>query len=346
MEKKKILFHAAEPDASDEFVDVRIPKSTYDLFHTIYEKEILSGAELQKVNKATADSMTVNEELYPTPEEYRNAEAPKGTFLPGILPDSVFFPDSPHPYWVYVPAAYNSEEPANLAVFLDAPLYTTNIKTQEPIPYPDVLNVFDNLIDSGSIPPTIVLFVSFGLKGPGQPLMGFNEGAVNRSLEYDTPSDRNARFLTEEAIPLALSQYSISDDPADHVIVGMSSSGIAAFTAAWFRPDFFGNVIMASPSFANIRSGIVWPSVIRLSEAKPVRIFAVVGRHDIDGPFGSWFAGSMDVAAALKYRQYDYRYYLSEAGHSIQVSRFILPQGLKWAFSGKEAQFERMERIL
>ena len=120
---------------------------------------------------------------------------------------------------------------------------------------------------------------------------------------------------------------------------------MAAFSSAWFQPDFFGNVIAASPSFANIRGGIVWPSAIRVCDPKPIRIFAAVGKYDLDHPFGSWLQGNLDVEKALRFKGYDYRYYLSEAGHSGEVNRYILPQGLQWAFCGKEPEFLKLQRI-
>jgi len=345
MAKNPIHFQKMTSQPEESYVDVRIPASTYHLFNAVFEHEILTGEDLDIVNARMAESMSVNAELYPAPAEYADQGAPKGSFTPGMLPPSAFYPDAPHPYWLYIPAGYDPSEPANFAVFLDGPMYTMNIRTREPLPYPDTLNVLDNLINAGKIPPTIALFISFGLKGPGQPLMGFNEGEVNRSFEYDTPSDWHSRFITEEVIPQVLSDYSISDDPADHAIIGMSSSGVAAFSIAWFKSDFFGNVIAASPSFANIRGGIVWPSAIRIHEPKPFRFFAAVGKHDINNYFGSWYTANLDVAAALKFKGYDYRYYVSEAGHSMQVNRFILPQGLQWAFCGREASFDHMERI-
>ena len=345
MKKNPLSFSNPNKHPVESYVNVQLPESTWRLFHAVFDHELLSQEEKDRINAQTAQSLSVNAQMYPAPAEYSDQGAPRGTFASGMLSPSAFYPDSPHPYWLYIPAAYDPDVPANLAVFLDGPMYTLDSRTREPIPYPDTLFVLDNLISEKKIPPTIAVFLSFGLKGPGQPLMGFNEGEVNRSLEYDTPSDWHSRFLTEEALPEILASCSVSDQPADHAIIGISSSGIAAFTAAWFQPGFFGNVIAASPSFANIRGGIVWPSVIRVCDPKPVRLFAAVGKYDLDHPFGSWLAGNLDVEKALRFKGYDYRYYLSEAGHSGQVNRYILPQGLQWAFTGREASFENLTQI-
>ena len=152
------------------------------------------------------------------------------------------------------------------------------------------------------------------------------------------------RFLEEELLPHALSGYQISADPADHVLCGFSSSGIASFCAGWFRPQLFGRLFLGSPSFANIRNGIVWPSVIRVSDPKPLKIFQTAGQHDLDNIFGSWLCGNYDVASALHYAGYDHLFYITEAGHSLEAFLYTLPQGLAWLLGGPEPVFEHMEK--
>ena len=151
MEKKSIQFGQPEKQPSQSYVTVQIPESTWHLFHAVFEQTPLSQEEKDAVNAQTNHSLSVNGTLYPAPEEYSDHGAPRGTFLPGMLPPSAFYPDSPHPYWVYVPAAYDPARPANLAVFLDGPMYTTDPKTREPLSYPDTLLVLDNLIHDGKI---------------------------------------------------------------------------------------------------------------------------------------------------------------------------------------------------
>ncbi|MBQ6395088.1 MAG: hypothetical protein IJH87_01905, partial [Atopobiaceae bacterium] len=210
--------------------------------------------------------------------------------------------------------------------------------------YPEFCFLFDNLIAQGLIPTTVVLFADFGGPGPGQPGTGWRAGVVNRSFEYDTPSDWNARFITEELMPIALSEMCISADPKDHAVCGISSSAIGAFGVAWFKPEVFGNVVIGSPSFVNIRHGIVWPSAIRATlEAKPIRMIAEVGRHDGDNNFGNWLNGNYDVACALHLAGYDHRLFISESGHAFPPYKSFVPQALEWAFTGKEPEYGNFE---
>jgi hypothetical protein len=66
----------------------------------------------------------------------------------------------------------------------------------------------------------------------------------NRSYEYDGLSDNYARFLIEELFPFIEQKYGLklSKNPNDGSIGGASSGAIAAFTAAWERPDRFRRV--------------------------------------------------------------------------------------------------------
>lgn len=68
-------------------------------------------------------------------------------------------------------------------------------------------------------------------------------------------------------------QYDLSGDPNDRAIAGSSSGGIAAFTAAWNRPDAFHRVLSFTGSFTNLRGGEIYASLIRKTEPKPLRVF-------------------------------------------------------------------------
>ena len=63
-----------------------------------------------------------------------------------------------------------------------------------------------------------------------------------RSTEYDTVSDRYARFLRDELIREVGKKYNLRKDSYSHAISGSSSGGIAAFNAAWQMPDLFSRV--------------------------------------------------------------------------------------------------------
>jgi enterochelin esterase family protein len=173
----------------------------------------------------------------------------------------------------------------------------------------------------------IGLFVDPGDRGPGLPLWG---GTDNRSVEYDSVTDAYARFLLEDLVPQLQNEYSLSSDPACRGIAGTSSGGIAAFTVAWQRPDAFSKVISFVGSFTDIRGGNQYPSLIRKTERKPLRVFLQSGAKDLDIVFGNWPIANQDMAAALAYRDYDYRFVFGEGGHSAKQGAAILPDAMRW----------------
>lgn len=229
------------------------------------------------------------------------------------------YPGVERDYWIYVPKQYDETKPACLMVFQDGAYYLGKDA--------ETSVVFDNLIHAGEIPVTIGLFVSPGDKGPGMPFYG---GTDNRSFEYDSLGDMYARFLIEELIPEVRKTYKIVDDPAGRAICGISSGGICAFTVAWERPDVFTKVVSHCGSFTNMRGGHVYPSLVRKTEKKPIRVFLQSGAKDCDLIYGNWPLANQEMAAALKYREYDYQFVFGEAGHSIKHGGAILPDTLRW----------------
>ena len=177
------------------------------------------------------------------------------------------------------------------------------------------------------MPVTIGLFVAPGDRGPGNPIYG---GTDNRSFEYDSLGDRYARFLIEELLPQIEQEYRIVAEPSGRAICGLSSGGICAFTVAWERPDVFGKVVSHCGSFADMRGGYVYPTLIRKTEAKPMPRLPADRRHDLDIVAGSWPLGNQDVAAALAYREYDYQFVYGEGGHTLEHGASIFPDTLRW----------------
>lgn len=81
----------------------------------------------------------------------------------------------------------------------------------------------------------------------------------NRGSEYDTLSDRYARFLKQETLPEVGKSCNLTVNPNARAIGGISSGGIFAFTVARERPGLFRKVLSRVGSFANIRGGEVCP---------------------------------------------------------------------------------------
>ena len=230
-------------------------------------------------------------------------------------------------YSVYVPAQYNAKQPACVMVFQDGDAYV-NDKGQFRVPI-----VFDNLIHKKEMPVTIGLFINPGAVPPAQ------AGArprSNRSFEYDTLSDQYARFLETEILPEVGKEYSLRKDAAGRAICGISSGGICAFTAAWERPDLFSKVLSHVGSFTNIRGGDVYPGLIRKTEHKPIRVFLQDGSGDLDNLHGNWPLANQQVASALKFAGYDYKFEFGDGGHNGKHGGAILPDSLRWLWRGEK----------
>lgn len=249
-----------------------------------------------------------------------NPDVPKGTIHHDVWHSDIF-PGTTRDYWIYVPAQYSKEEAACLTVFNDGRSYVSETGSfRTPI-------VFDNLIHRGDMPVTIGVFVNPGIIPSAE---NAQEPRKNRSFEYDSLGDRYARFLLEELLPHIESQYNISKHPKERAICGISSGGIAAFTVAWERPDSFGKVISHIGSFVNIRGGHVYPFLIRKTEKKALKIFLQEGANDLDNLHGHWPLANQEMAAALQFMGYDYRFVMGDGSHSGQHGGAILPETLIW----------------
>jgi enterochelin esterase family protein len=197
-----------------------------------------------------------------------------------------------------------------------------------------VPTVFDNLIARGEMPPTIAVFLNPG-HDKSQPLN--NNRFSNRSYEYDSLGDRYARFLHEEIIPEVKKRYRISEDPNSRAIAGSSSGAICAFTVAWERPDSFRKVYSTVGSFTNLRGGNIYPSWVRKTEPKPIRVYMSDTTGDIDNPFGSWPWSNQLMASALKYMGYDLRLDWTDGyAHNDDYGSSLFPDAMKWLWR-KEA---------
>lgn len=238
---------------------------------------------------------------------------------------SEIFPDTVRRYWTYVPAQYDASEPAAVMVFQDGHAY---VNPDGDFRVPVVLN---NLIGRGELPVIIGIFIDPGhMKEtvPAQP--GWRPKPENRSFEYDTLSDQYARFLLEEILPEVGKSYNLTDDPDRRAIGGISSGGICAWTVAWQRPDAFRKVLSHVGSFTNIRGGHVYPALIRKIEPKPIRAFLQDGSGDLDNQHGNWPLANQQMAAALKFAEYDYRFIYGEGAHNGIHGGAILPESLTW----------------
>lgn len=257
------------------------------------------------------------------PDRIVHPDVPMGKITSGVFENSKVFPGTRRDFSVYVPAQYSADQPAKLMVFMDGRGYASP-KGSFRVPV-----VFDNLIHKKAMPVTVAVFVNPGTVTATVPGA---KNRSNRSFEYDSLGDRYARFLTEEFLPVALKGLNVSDDPADRAVCGISSSGICAFTVAWEMPGQFGRVMSHIGSFTNIRDGWAYPGLVRKShrDPKPIRVYLQDGRDDLNNLHGNWPLGNQDLAAALQFAGYKYKFEMTDGGHSSKWAGEVLPEALKW----------------
>ena len=269
----------------------------------------------------------------PGPDAQRRDGVPRGKVIQGAWNDCKAFPGTTRSYWVYIPAQYDPKLPANLMVFQDGGGFVReNGHTRVPI-------VFDNLIHQKELPVTIGLFVNPGSVPGAEP---GNQPRRNRAFEYDTVSADYANFIIDELWLVVAKEHNlmIAKNPRARAICGNSSGGIAAFTAAWHRPDFFGGVISHIGSFTNIRGGYVYPALIRKTEKKNLRVLLQEGRGDLDNLHGHWPLSNAEVSAALKYKGYEHKMVWGDDGHSGRHGGSIFPESAKWIFTAPDVKNE------
>ena len=114
-------------------------------------------------------------------------------------------------------------------------------------------------------------------------------------------------------------------------IGGSSSGAICAFNAAWERPDIFRRVYSSVGSFTNLRGGSVYPSLVRKTEPKPIRVYMADTSGDIDNQFGSWPWANQQMASALQYMGYDVRFDWAEGyAHNSDFGGARFPDAMRW----------------
>ncbi|MCG8651987.1 MAG: esterase family protein [Pirellulales bacterium] len=264
------------------------------------------------------------------PDSMPNDAVPRGKVTEHQWLSSKVFPGTKRRYSVYVPAQYDGSQPAALMVFQDGHAFD---KPQGDFRVPVV---FDNLIAQGDMPITIAVMIDPGHQGQLPEQRGWRPRPANRSFEYDSVSGDYAKFLRTEILAELGKQYRITSNPNLRAICGNSSGGICAFSVAWHEPDQFRKVLSHIGSFVDLRGGHVYPSLIRKSEKKPLRVFLQDGAADLDNQYGNWPLANQQMAKALAFKDYDYRFVFGSEGHNGKHGGAIFPDSLRWLWRGWE----------
>jgi enterochelin esterase-like enzyme len=255
--------------------------------------------------------------------------------------------------YVYVPALYKDGTKAPILVIHDGPGQLNLVR-----------NALDNLTISKDPSRKLPAFIAIAVQNGGDDSKGSQRG-----LEYDTMSDREARFINDEVLPAVLRNPEIkaaypriafTDNPWGKAVMGGSSGGAAALTMGWFRPDLFRRLITYSGTFVDQQDDDApeeakhplgaWEyhssmNLIGNSEKKPLRIFIHVSENDNgagqpEGTYHNWVMANERTANVLKAKGYDYRFlYALSAGHTDRrVYAQTLADTLVWMWRGYHAE--------
>ncbi len=255
--------------------------------------------------------------------------------------------------YVYVPAAYRDGTAAPFLIIHDGPSQLNLIR-----------NALDNLTISTDPHRQLPPFIAIAVQNGG------NDGKNSeRGLEYDTMSDRLARFINDEVLPAVLAnaeikaaypKLALTQNPWGRAVIGCSSGGAAALTMGWFRPDLFRRVIAYSGTFVDqqdddapeeakyplgaweYHSGM---KLIETSAKKPLRIFTHVSENDLrpndpEATHHNWVMAGQRTATALEAKGFHHRFVFSRGTRHCdrRVFEQTLADTLVWIWRGYHAE--------
>ena len=257
------------------------------------------------------------------PDSYQKPGTPHGKVSEKRTIVSRIYDGMKSDYWVYASPGVDPAVPAALMVWQDGQGVTGDFSHLR------LFTVTENLIQQKLLPPMVHVMIA-----PGQS----TDGKAMRSIEYDTVSDRYARFLMEEVLPEVEKSYKLRPDGYSRAIAGESSGGICAFNVAWLMPEQFSRVHSAVGSFTSIQwhpeekleGGNVYPFKVRKEPKRNIRVWMSDGMDDLENDHGSWPMQNIQMANSLKLKEYDFHFRFGAAAHGGAQASLDLPESLAW----------------
>lgn len=218
------------------------------------------------------------------------------------------------PVHVYLPARFRPGRRYPLLIAHDGLDY---------VRFSGLRHVLDNLIHRLEIPPMVVALTQ----------------SPNRMKEYAN-DELHARFLVEELVPDLESRFPLVGTPSSRGLMGASFGGIAALSAAWKHPGFFGNLLLQSGSFAftdigEFDGGPVFEPVVdfvnafRANPGRPAeKLFLSCGLYE------PMIYYNRSMVPLLESTGMGVRWSWSRDGHNWESWRDRLREGLSWLFPG------------
>jgi enterochelin esterase-like enzyme len=294
------------------------------------ELDVVDGVPKGRVEKLTMKSE--DSKFYPGISRVPPGEA--ADYRPADRSEMKSYPKSyTRTVTIYIPAQYQAGTASPVIVTADGP--DGSLPT-----------VLDNLIAQKRVPPMVAIMIQNG---------GSDAQGSERGLEYDTVSGKYAEFVEAEVIPLVEKTCGvrITKDPDGRATMGGSSGAAAAFTMAWFHPEWYHRVISYSGTFVYQQ----WPynaatphgawgyheTIIPQSPKKPLRLWLQVGdRDNYSGRDGmhDWVLANHRMAAVLEAKGYAYQYvFCLNCGHTDRaVKAQTLPEALEYVWRGYDSK--------
>jgi len=306
---------------------VQTPPSAADI------AEMAKLGDLPAWTNAAVDGDYATGPGYPTaPELSKRVGVPEGKVIEFVMnsAESKFYPGVNGAFQrhvcVYVPAQYVPGTAAPVIVAADAYGMRYNLPT-----------ILDNMIYDQRLPVMAAVMI--------------DNGGSERSMEYDTVSDKYVQFVEEEVLPRAEKEANVklSKDPEARMTLGGSSGGAVALTMAWYRPELYHRVLTYSGTFVNLRSSPEAPlgayeyieHLFPNTAKKPLRLWIQVSENDNGAKTASenrrnWVIANERLAKILKDKGYHYQFvYTKGAGHTQRkVINNTLPQALEYVWQG------------
>jgi enterochelin esterase family protein len=154
-----------------------------------------------------------------------------------------------------------------------------------------MVNVLDNLIAHGEIPPVVAVFID----------------PVERNSEYWL-SATYERMITDELLPFIRDRYDVARDPAKTAIMGASLGGEISVMIALDHPEIFGK--------CGCQSGVVGLDGGRLVRAVKAEPRKAVDFYLDCGRFGDAIDENRLMREALLEKGYVLKYQEVNEGHS------------------------------